>query len=207
MPPITLDVSLLPDGLGAAKPLEFPATRYCQGRRSMYSLVLTVQELVHTLERPDADRPVEGNRRVDHRRARKFGEYIRAKTDWVSPAIIVRAPIGEEIKFNAVHSFPNGTAWGTLQVPLTVVKEIVLLDGQHRTLGAFLFLDEINERIRECRDQVNAAVKNDQPSQSLLEEATEGGAGCPRACAHRAHLRRYCRCHDTASEAALRRHR
>jgi hypothetical protein len=156
---ITIDPQALPEGFGAPKPIEVPATRYHQGGRQMFSIVLTVEEITHILQKPDPDQPMEGNRKVDPARARKFGIYIRDNEDWVSPGIIVKAPIGE-IDFKAIQQFGNGTAWGVLSIPLHVLKEILLLDGQHRTLGSYIFLEEINDQIRQKRDMLARAEKN-----------------------------------------------
>ena len=51
--------------------------------------------------------------------------------------------------------FDDGTAWGVLSIPLDLLTEIVLLDGQHRTLGVFLALEMINERIARYRQTIS----------------------------------------------------
>lgn len=154
-----IDVGML-EGIASPKPLELPATRYLQGERTMYSIQITLAQLTQLItKRPDPDHPIEGNRKVDANRARKFGKYVLDREDWVSPAIIVRAPSGE-ISFKDTYVFPNNTAWGILSIPLHVLTEIVLLDGQHRTLGTFMALDEINAAISTARDTVEHAKKN-----------------------------------------------
>jgi DGQHR domain-containing protein len=158
-----IDVSTLPQGLGAMRPVELPATRYLQGGRTMYHVVVTLAGLTQVIvKRPDPNHAIEGNRRVDGPRAKKFATYVLNNEDWVSPAIIVRAPSGE-IKFMSVNEFPDGTAWGVLTIPLHVLTEILLLDGQHRTLGTFYSLDEINERIAKTRDLIVKAENNGNP--------------------------------------------
>ncbi|HEX3734047.1 MAG TPA: DNA sulfur modification protein DndB [Solirubrobacterales bacterium] len=162
MSAVTLDSDKLGD-LGAPKPIEVPATLYRQGKREMYHLTVTLAQLTQLVpKRPDPEQPIEGNRRVDPKRARKFGDYVIERDDWVSPAIIVRAPSGE-VKFAPAHEFADGTAWGVLEIPLHVLTSILLLDGQHRTLGIFIALDEINERIRELKDGVAAAEADQNP--------------------------------------------
>jgi DGQHR domain-containing protein len=157
---VELDAKKLGD-IGAPKPIEVPATRYRQGRREMYHLTVTLAQLTQLIpKRPDPDKPIEGNRRVDPRRARKFGDYVLERDNWVSPAIIVRIPSGE-VEYTVAHEFPDSTAWGVLKIPLHVLTEILLLDGQHRTLGTFIALDEINEKIRELRDGVDAAKEDE----------------------------------------------
>ncbi len=164
---IALDASRL-SNIGAPKPIEVPATRYHQGGRTMFHVTLTLAQLTQLIpKRPDPNQPMEGNRRVDPGRAGKFAQYVLAKEDWVSPAIIVRAPSGE-VDFDVIHPFDDGTAWGILKIPLHVLTEILLLDGQHRTLGAFIAIDEINEQIRSKRDAVQAAA-NDENAPVLAE--------------------------------------
>lgn len=166
-----IDLSVVGDDLGAPKPVEVPATRYQQGGRMMYHVTLTLAQLPQlVVKRPDPDRPIEGNRRVDAGRARKFGTYVLKNDDWVSPAIIVRAPSGE-VSFRAAKQFADGTAWGVLTIPLHVLTEILLLDGQHRTLGTFIALDEINEQIRKASDVVDAAKRSGPPE--LVAETTK----------------------------------
>ncbi len=160
MPVVEIDTSKIPEGLGAARPVQLPATMYRQGGRVMYHVVATLAGLTTiVVNRPDPNRPIEGNRRVDGGRAKKFATYVLKNNDWVSPAIIVRAPSGE-IKFETLKEFEDGTGWGVLSIPLHVLTEILLLDGQHRTLGTFLALDDINEQIAKTRDSIAAAERN-----------------------------------------------
>ena len=91
---------------------------------------------------------------MDEKRAKKFAEYILKQKDWVSPAIIVRVP-PHEVSFDVKVPFDDGTAWGVLSIPLDLLTEIVLLDGQHRTLGVFLALEMINERIARYRQTIS----------------------------------------------------
>jgi hypothetical protein len=157
---VEIDKSRISSELGAARPLKLPATEYLQGGRTMYHITAPLAQIPQiVVKRPDPDRPIEGNRRVDPNRARKFGEYITKNEDWVSPAIIVRVPSGE-IKFDSVHRFEDGSAWGELSIPLHVLSEVLLLDGQHRTLGVIEALDEANKNISKLRDAIENAKKN-----------------------------------------------
>jgi DGQHR domain-containing protein len=168
---IVVDAERLAE-VGAPRPIQLPATRYLQGGRTMFHITLTLAQLPQLVsKRPDPNEPIEGNRRVDPGRARKFGEYVLAKDDWVSPAIIVRAP-SAEVDFEAIHPFEDGTAWGILKIPLHVLTEILLLDGQHRTLGTFIAIDEINQRIRKMRDAVDKAIADEnQPVVAEMQAA------------------------------------
>lgn len=153
----SMDMDSLPAGLGGIRPLEIPATRYRQGQREMYDFTIPLSQLPQLIaKRPDPNEPIDGNRKVDLNRAKAFAKYLTQTVSWVSPAIIVRAPSGE-VQFTPVKEFPDGTAWGVLSIPLHVLTEIILLDGQHRTLGVFIALDELNRRIAEERETQLAA--------------------------------------------------
>ena len=157
---VVFDSAVLPPGLGTVRPLELPATLYRQGTRRMYNVVITLGQLTQLIvKRPDPNVPIEGNRKVDGRRALAFGKYVQEKETWVSPAIIVRAPAGD-VKFAAAHEFPDGTAWGTLSIPIQQLTDIQILDGQHRTLGIFNALDEMNNNIAKARESEIVADRN-----------------------------------------------
>lgn len=151
----TIDIGTLPAGLGAARPVELAATKYMQGGRIQYHIAVPVAEMARLIvQRPDPNRPLPGNRKVDAKRAMDFAKYILTNDDWISPAIIVRVP-KHEVSFESRHDFPDGTAWGVLRIPLDVLTEIVLLDGQHRTLGIFDALEGINNRIKRLRETIS----------------------------------------------------
>ncbi|CAN5352339.1 hypothetical protein BH09ACT6_BH09ACT6_00290 [soil metagenome] len=149
----------LPAGLGAAKPVQLPATRYRQGGREMYHMVVPLAALPQIVARPDPSRPIEGNRKVNAKHAADFGDYVLDNKTWVAPSIIVRAPSGD-VTFEAKAPFDDGAAWGILSIPLHVLTEILILDGQHRSLGIFLAIDKTNARIANLVDSVRAAHNN-----------------------------------------------
>jgi hypothetical protein len=171
MPEISLDQSVLGEGLGAAKPVEVPATHYRQGGRDMYHITVAIAQLPQiVVKRPDPDYVIEGNRKVDASRAKKFGTYLLENSDWVSPAIIVRAP-ANELRFSSAQLFGDGTAWGVLTIPLDILTEVLLLDGQHRTLGAFIAIDTINAQIMAKRDAIERARRNG--NEDIIPELTK----------------------------------
>ncbi len=172
---MTFDSTALPQGLGTVRPLELPATSYRQGTRRMYNVVLTLGQLMQLIvKRPDPNVPIEGNRKVDGRRALAFGNYIQEKETWVSPAIIVRAPAGD-VNFMPAHEFPDGTAWGTLSIPIQQLTDIQILDGQHRTLGIFNALDQMNQKISKARESEVAAERNqDDVTKTLYADQLRG---------------------------------
>lgn len=164
-----IEVQDLPPGLGGARPVELAATRYRQGGRVQYHITIPVAELIRLVQRPDPSRPLQGNRKVDPRRAKKFAEYLLKNHDWVSPAVIVRVPL-HEVAFEAKVELPDGTAWGVLRIPLDVVSEIVLLDGQHRSLGVFNALELINDRITRLRETIVKMKEQGVSQEGIAEE-------------------------------------
>ena len=59
--------------VGVARRLELPAFRYTQGRRTQYSTVVSVLEVPTLVSRkPDPSKPLDGNRKVDGSRAKRF---------------------------------------------------------------------------------------------------------------------------------------
>jgi DNA-sulfur modification-associated len=164
-----ITVDDLPPGLGGAKPVELAATRYRQGGRVQYHITIPVAELIRLVQRPDPNRPLQGNRKVDARRAKKFGEYLLKNNDWVSPAVIVRVP-RHEVEFEPKVELPDGTAWGVLRIPLDILSEIALLDGQHRSLGIFIALELINDRITRLRETISKMKELGQGDDAVAAE-------------------------------------
>ena len=164
------DFADLPASLGGAKPIQLAATRYSQGQRTQYHVAIPVWQVPQVItSRPDPSRPLEGNRRVDPARAEKFANYILDHEGWVSPAIIVRAPKGE-VEFIPSKRFDDGTSWGVLQIPLNILSEIVLLDGQHRTLGIFRALEIINKKVTTQREHVRNLEDQLQSTDLIAEQ-------------------------------------
>jgi hypothetical protein len=147
-------VTDLPPGLGGARPIPLPATRYRQGGRTQYHVNLPLGQVTTLIRRPDPSRPLPGNRKVDAKRGQAFGDYLRKNDDWVSPAVIVRVPI-HEVQFTEKVAFQDGSAWGVLEIGIDVLTEILLLDGQHRTLGIFIAIEDTNTRIRKLRETIH----------------------------------------------------
>ncbi len=111
--------------------------------------------------KPDPNKPLDGNRKVDGPRAKRFGEYVHDKRDWVAPAIFVGVPLEHNsLQFESKISFGNGSAFGVLSIPSNETQHILIVDGQHRTLG-FHTLDEIiDERRRGLLRLIELAEKN-----------------------------------------------
>lgn len=138
------------------------ASRFGQGSRKVYSLDLPLAAVPSTLPRPDPDNPTPGNRRVDPKHARDFGEYVRARPDWVSPALMLRVP-GDVFEFEQQLELA-GSQYGILSLPRVARSDLGILDGQHRILGIHMALEAITEELRKSRDRVSAAKRNGEDS-------------------------------------------
>jgi DNA-sulfur modification-associated len=148
--------------VGVARRLEVPAFRYRQGGRTQYSTVVSVLEVpTFVARKPDPAKPLPGNRKVDGPRAKRFGEYVYDEDTWVSPAIFVGVPREHNsLEFEEKVQFGNGSAFGILSIPSNETHHVLIVDGQHRTLG-FHTLDEIlDERKRHLLRLIEAAEKN-----------------------------------------------
>ena len=107
----------LPDPSGYSIDDDYFANRYHQGGRVVYSVDLSIPQLVQTLPEPDPDVQQPGNRRITLSHARSFGDYVRERSNWVCPSLLLRAPDGvfrfnleKEIGGNAgrpVHPAPG----------------------------------------------------------------------------------------------------
>src|SRR4051794_17847578 len=92
----------------------FYATKYSQGGRQIYAIDLSLAQIAAYLPAPDPRRPTEGNRRVRESHAAAFGRYLREHEDWVSPALLLRAP--DIFNFESKEQIA-GTQFGVLSVP------------------------------------------------------------------------------------------
>jgi hypothetical protein len=158
-----VDVGPLPAGLGATDRI-LPATQYQQGGRTQQDVVLSVYEITQTVVRPDHTKPVALNRKIELPRARAFANYLLTKEDWGSPSVIVRVRPGV-LRFESVQQFGHAT-WGWLRIPLTQLVALLLLDGQHRVLGCFLAVEELESEVTRYQDLI--AKARDQGNLDLV---------------------------------------
>ena len=144
------------------------ASRFIQGGRPVFSLDLPLAMVALTLPRPDPDRPTPGNRIVDAKHAADFGSYVREKKDWVSPALMLRAPDVFEFEKKAEV---NGARFGVLGVPRDARADLRILDGQHRILGLHLASEAIASELEEKRRLAASARRNGETAEviELLE--------------------------------------
>jgi hypothetical protein len=136
----------------------FYATRYSQGGRTCYNIDLSLLQIDTYLPIPDPQRPTEGNRRVKESHARAFGEYVRKQAEWVSPALLLRAP--NIFEFEPKEEIA-GTQFGILSLPRAAQMELRILDGQHRILGIHYGLESIAKELADARSGLARAKKLD----------------------------------------------
>lgn len=142
--------------------LRFYATRYQQGGRTVYSLDLSVAQIVNLVPAPDPSRTQPGNRRIQPVHAAEFGTYLREKTDWVSPAIVLRST--GKFDFNLIESIA-GAEFGVVALPMLSVGDLHILDGQHRILGMHMAVRAITEELEIERARLAVARKGgDDPN-------------------------------------------
>jgi hypothetical protein len=144
--------------------IQFYATRYYQGGRTVFSLDLSLTQIADLLPAPDPNNPAEGNRQVKESHARAFGDYIREKGDWVAPALVLRAP---DIFDFEVREEVAGTQFGIMTFPVMARTDLRILDGQHRTLGIHLAIRGIASDLEKARNSLATARRNDAEPAAL----------------------------------------
>jgi len=144
----------------------FFASRYRQGERTVYALDWSVHELVAFLPKPDPNRALgagSSQRKINLPHAKSFGEYVKSDREWVSPALLLRAP--SIFEFTPLPDLKTGTTqFGVLAVPKDAKSEIQIVDGQHRTLGFHLGWEALNEEIGVKRSRLAEAEAAGEPA-------------------------------------------
>ena len=131
------------------------ATRYTQGQRQVYTIDLSIPQLVATLPRPNPDLKIEGNRRITVPHAKAFSAYVLGRADGVVPPLMLRCPQGV-LRFEPLERI-GGSEWGRVEVPRLARDELKIVDGQHRALGFHMAWAQINADMSAARDQLGAA--------------------------------------------------
>lgn len=153
---------------GYTPELRFYASRFKQGKRTVYSIELPLRAVVDIIPRPDPNRLTEGNRRINDAHARGFGDYVREKPDWIAPALLLRA--SDVFKFESQEDIA-GIHFGTLTVPRIQKGDLRILDGQHRILGLHHAADGIATDLEKKKNLVSAARKQGHPELVQRHEA------------------------------------
>jgi len=135
------------------------ATRYHQGKRTVYSIDLSLAAIVASLPEPESETVDTGQRPLNVPHAKGFGDYVRGNEDWVSGALLLRAP-GDRFHFEA-HEEIGGSQFGVLSIPRDARGDLHILDGQHRVKGLHVAYRELNKKIDDTRSSL-AAAKRDE---------------------------------------------
>jgi len=154
------------DVTGYDPAVRFYATRYKQGGRTVFSLDLALTQIAGLLPAPNPANPTEGNRRIKESHARAFGDYVRSKSDWVAPALVLRAP--HIFDFDVRESI-GGTEFGVISFPRLASTDLRILDGQHRILGVHLAIQGIADELEKARSGLSAARRNEAEPEVLQQ--------------------------------------
>jgi hypothetical protein len=131
------------------------AVRSNQGTRTVYSVRLPLTDIPVILPLPDPDKPDPDNRKVDPNHAKKFGEYLHERSDWVAPALLARDSGG--CQFEVAN---EQVGIGYLTVPWTVggIGSMTTIDGQHRILGVHQEMKRISAEVGRIDRELVIAV-------------------------------------------------
>lgn len=143
-----------PDVSGYETDVRLFATRYKQGGRTVYSLVLSPRQVVNLFPIPDPTQTTEGNRRIRTQHARDFARYFRDHPEWVAPGILLRTP--EPFDFDVSESIGE-TNFGYLSFPRRKISDIFISDGQHRILGFAYAEEDIEIELDKAKSAIAGA--------------------------------------------------
>lgn len=141
--------------------LKFWATRYRQGGRTVYSLDLSLAEIASLIPAPDPNVVLPGNRAITLSHAQGFADYLRARPDWIGPALLLRGP--SMFDFTALETdggVPN-REYGLMGFPRAAANDLRIVDGQHRILGIHLAIRGIAADLDKARSALASAKKTD----------------------------------------------
>lgn len=123
-----------------------------QGSRVLYTLQLALHDVPRVLPVPDPNRTTPGNRKVSPEHAHKFGVYLRTRTEWVAPPLLVRD--SGSVQFEEQVTLPDGSVLGQLLVPRNSRAVFKIIDGQHRVLGIDDAVNELDTQIADVQDDL-----------------------------------------------------
>lgn len=148
-------------------PASYFAARYIQGGRQVYSIDLSISDLVDNIRRPDPEVRLEGNRIINVAHAKSFARYISDYPNWTAPPLLLRVPSGE-VSFEPIKRI-DGADWGLLKIPRAARDELNIVDGQHRVLGAHMARELLASELRKARDHLARTKSNGELPQVLTD--------------------------------------
>lgn len=147
--------------------VRFYATRYRQGDRIVYSLDLSLAQIAGLLPAPDPAVVQPGNRRVVPSHGAAFGNYVRERQHWISPAIALRGT--SEFDFDVMESI-GGTEFGVISLPFLSLSDLHILDGQHRILGIHNAIRGIAVDLDKVHTTLSRLQKRKAPADPVAAE-------------------------------------
>ena len=151
--PVPADI-VVPEVTGYNTTISFYGTRYKQGGRTVYSLDLSLAEILSLITKPDPAVRMPGNRAIRTQHAADFAKYLRNNDDWVSPGMLFRTPTSFDF---ATITAVNGTEFGVISFDRAEAAAIHIIDGQHRVYGLHLAKTAIDLELDKARNSLNAA--------------------------------------------------
>ena len=151
---------------------EYLATRFKQGGRDVYCVDLSVPQLVTTLPRPDPNRQLDGNRRINLPHAKAFATYVRENKNWVIPPLLLRASEGI-FEFEPKKNI-GSTEWGILKLPRLAQHDLKIIDGQHRILGFHLACGDQREELNAAKGKLATMKRRDDAPEKRQQQRLVG---------------------------------
>ena len=173
--PVAPEAVVVPEVTGYNTTISFYSTRYKQGGRTVYSLDLSLAEILSLITKPDPTMRMPGNRMIRVTHAQDFAKYLRTSNDWVSPGMLFRTP--SSFDFAPITSV-NGTEFGVISFDRAEAAAIHIIDGQHRVYGLHLAKAAIDLELDKARSALasarrveanGSAVKNIQKQVDALK--------------------------------------
>lgn len=161
---------------GYAPTDDYYAVRYRQVDLILVSVQLTLAAILSVLLRPDPDKKLEENRRINLAHAKRFATYVYNAVVFGNGAII--PPLHLHVPHHAVEfdrinvhddqgqplPIPPQVEFGWLRIQKALRELLRLWDGQHRVLGLFLCMDRLLEELKTAQDKLLTAQRNNLPS-------------------------------------------
>ena len=142
-----------------------PAHRFKQGRRSVLTFALTLEQLDGMLpQRIDEDVVREANRRLTPSHAKLIETYLDDHADdWIFGAILVGID-PEGLEFNGFSDQEGNVSasFGELKIPFNRLNTLRLFDGQHRRRAIQDLLTNLREKESSVVSSLNAAKRDGQ---------------------------------------------
>lgn len=152
---------------GYAANVQLFATRYRQGGRTVYSMDLSLEQIDALITPPDPLVASPGNRMIRQAHADAFAKYLRQRTDWVAPSLLLRTPKSFDFE---VREEIAGVQFGIVTIPRRSLADLHIVDGQHRILGVIRAYKMIADDLDKARSNL-ATVRKVEPGGTAEKDA------------------------------------